>query len=87
MDLDNSGHMQLYYSPIDRRIHLRGADEGWMKADYDFDGKVDFEVRYADTDKDGIVDTWETDVDGNGKIRPDSTPAKPVRRFRLVLRI
>lgn len=68
MDLDNSGHMQLYYSPIDRRIHLRGADEGWMKADYDFDGKVDFEVRYADTDKDGIVDTWETDVDGNGAI-------------------
>jgi hypothetical protein len=65
-DLDNSGRMQLYYSAVDRRIHLRGADEGWLKADYDFDGKVDFEIRYEDSDKDGIVDTWKTDVDGDG---------------------
>jgi hypothetical protein len=65
-DLDNSGRMQLYYSATDRRIHLRGADEGWIKADYDFDGKVDFEIRYEDTDKDGVVDTWKTDVDGDG---------------------
>jgi hypothetical protein len=65
-DLDNSGHMKLYYSPFDRRIHLRGADEGWLKVDYDFDGKVDYQVRYEDTDKDGIIDTWSTDFDGDG---------------------
>jgi hypothetical protein len=58
--------MQLYYSAADRRIHLRGADEGWIKADYDFDGKVDLEIRYEDTDGDGVIDTWKTDLDGDG---------------------
>ena len=80
-DLDNSGRMQLYYSAVDRRIHLRGADEGWLKADYDFDGKVDFEIRYEDSDKDGIVDTWKTDVDGDGTDGPHNSasgPPKPV---------
>ena len=50
-DLDNSGRMQLYYSDVDRRIHLRGAEEAWLKADYNFDGKVDFEIRYEDSDQ------------------------------------
>jgi hypothetical protein len=60
--------MQLYYSNVDRRIHLKGADEGWLKADYDFDGKPDFEIRYEDTDRDGFIDTWKTDIDGDGVI-------------------
>ena len=34
LDRDNSGRMKLYYSPIDRRLHLLGADEGWLKVDY-----------------------------------------------------
>jgi hypothetical protein len=67
VDLDNSGKMNLYYSPVDRRIHLRGADEGWLKADYDYDGKIDMAISYRDTDRDGIVDTWEIDLDGDGK--------------------
>jgi hypothetical protein len=67
-DLDNSGRMQLYNSPVDGRIHLRGADEGWLKADYDHDGKVDFAIFYVDTDKDGIVDTWKFDLDGDGTV-------------------
>jgi hypothetical protein len=70
-DLDNSGKMKLYFSPVDHRVHLFGADAGWLKVDYDYDGKVDMNLRYSDTDGDGIVDTWEVDADGDGK--PDRT--------------
>src|SRR3954454_5432965 len=65
-DLDNSGHMQLYYAPIDHRIHLRGADEGWLRADYNHDGNVDFSIAYVDADNDGVIDTWKYDLDGDG---------------------
>jgi hypothetical protein len=67
LDLDNSGKMKLYYSPIDRRFHLLDADSGWLKVDYNYDGKVDMEFCYKDTDHDGVVDTWEVDIDGDGK--------------------
>jgi hypothetical protein len=67
LDLDNSGKMTLYYSPIDKRFHLLGADSGWLQADYNYDGKMDMELRYKDIDDDGIVDTWEVDIDGDGK--------------------
>jgi len=70
-DLDNSGKMKLYYLSEDHRIHLSGADTGWLKVDYNYDGKMDMEFRYRDTDRDGIIDTWEIDVDGDGT--PDRT--------------
>jgi hypothetical protein len=70
-DLDNSGKMRLYYLPEDHRIHLAGADTGWLKVDYNYDGRVDMEFRYSDTDHDGVIDTWEVDVDGDGT--PDRT--------------
>jgi hypothetical protein len=70
-DLDNSGKMKLYYSAEDHRIHLSGADTGWLKVDYNYDGKVDMEFRYRDTDHDGVIDTWDVDVDGDGN--PDRT--------------
>ena len=67
LDLDNSGKMKIYYSPIDRRFHLLGADAAWLKVDYNYDGKVDMEFRYIDADHDGVIDTWEVDIDGDGK--------------------
>ena len=70
-DLDNSGKMKLYYLAEDHRIHLSGADTGWLKVDYNYDGKMDMEFRYRDTDHDGVIDTWDIDVDGDG--RPDRT--------------
>jgi hypothetical protein len=70
-DLDNSGKMKLYYLAEDRRMHLRGADSAWLKVDYNYDGKLDMEFRYRDTDHDGLIDTWEVDIDGDGK--PDRT--------------
>ena len=74
-DLDNSGKMKLYYSPEDHRIHLFGADTAWLKVDYNYDGKVDMEFRYRDTDHDGVIDTWEVDADGDGV--PDRTVHLP----------
>jgi hypothetical protein len=70
-DLDNSGKMKLYYLPEDRRIHLSGADTSWLKVDYNYDGKLDMEFRYRDADHDGVIDTWEVDVNGDGV--PDRT--------------
>ena len=66
-DLDNSGKMKLYYLAEDHRIHLSGADTGWLKADYNYDGKVDMEFRYRDTDQ----HSWDIDVNADGK--PDRT--------------
>lgn len=83
-DTDNSGKMKLYYSPADRRLHLLGADHSWLKVDYNFDGKMDAEFRYLDADGDGKIDTWEVDVDGDG--RPDHTihvPHEPSRNVPL----
>lgn len=58
--------MQLYFSEIDRRIHLHGAKVGHLRIDYDQDGKMDMQIRYEDTDGDGVFDRWEVDVDGDG---------------------
>ena len=82
-DADGSGKMQLYYSPVDRRIHLRGAERGAMNLDRDYDNKIDARVTYADTDDDGVFDSWSYDADADGK--PDRTykaaaRAVPVRR-------
>jgi len=78
-DSDYSGKMQLYYSPIDRRIHLYGAEAGAINIDYDFDNKTDTKFTYSDTDNDGFFDTWSYDTDADGK--PDRTykaDAQPV---------
>ena len=50
---------ELYYSEVDRRIHLFGAEEGWIEIGY-FGGlgKIG-EIRMYDTDKNGYFDRWE----------------------------
>ncbi len=67
IDQDNSGRFRMYYSPVDRRLHLYGAEIGWIKADYDSDNKQDMEIVMEDTDLDGFFDLWRYDVDGDGK--------------------
>jgi hypothetical protein len=66
VDGDNSGGFKLYRAAVDRRWHLFGAEVGWIKADYDYDGKPDMEIRFEDRDGDGFFDIWEYDVDGDG---------------------
>lgn len=56
LDADFSGRMQLYYWPADGRLHLLGAEEGSIEADWDYDDRVDMRVQYRDTDDDGRFD-------------------------------
>ncbi|HYA48811.1 MAG TPA: hypothetical protein VEG35_03845, partial [Burkholderiales bacterium] len=54
-----SAKRQLYYSDIDRRIHLFGADEGWIQVgNFGGLGAVG-EIRMFDTDGNGYFDRWE----------------------------
>jgi len=66
VDGDNSGKFRFYRSSVDRRWHLFGAEVGWIKADYDYDGKPDMEIRFEDSDGNGFFDLWKYDVDGDG---------------------
>ncbi len=54
-----SAKRELYYSGIDRRIHLLGAEEGWL-AIGNFAGLgIVGEIRMFDTNGNGIFDRWE----------------------------
>jgi hypothetical protein len=52
---------ELYYSPIDRRIHLKDAQEGWMQVGHFAGLGALGEIRTFDTDGDGYIDRWEYD--------------------------
>ncbi|MCL4694271.1 MAG: hypothetical protein KJ060_17395 [Candidatus Hydrogenedentes bacterium] len=52
---------ELYYSPIDRRIHLKHGQEGWMQVGHFAGLGALGEIRTFDTDGDGYVDRWEYD--------------------------
>ncbi len=56
LDGDYSGRMRLYWSPVDARLHLYGAEQGAIEVDYDYDGALDLQIEYADTDRDGFLD-------------------------------
>ena len=70
-DSDNSGKLELYYSPVDRRIHQYGAEEGVMHLDYNYDLDIDAKFIYKDTDQDGVIDSIA--YDGNNDDRPERT--------------
>ena len=53
-----SDRRELYYSGIDRRIHLKHAEEGWMQSGH-FAGLDELgEIRMFDTDGNGYFDRW-----------------------------
>ena len=55
---------ELYYSGVDRRIHLFGAEEGWVEiGHFGGLGKIG-EIRMLDTDKNGYFDRWEVQLEG-----------------------
>lgn len=60
--------LRLYHDPTDHRLHLLGANEGWLHVDYDFDGKVDARYTYLDEDGDGVFDRRQLDLDADGQV-------------------
>jgi len=65
--------LRLYYDPTDHRLHLLGAGaaEGWIKVDYDLDGKMDARYTYLDDNRDGVFDRRQIDLDGDGRVEFD----------------
>lgn len=65
------GPIRIYYSPVDKRIHLFGAGRSWLIVDYDYDNQPDARYDYADANGDGYIDIWNFDADADGT--PDDT--------------
>jgi hypothetical protein len=56
---------RVYYSPVDRRLHLKDAEKGWLRVGAIHDLEPIGEWRMYDTDGDGYFDRWEWyDADG-----------------------
>lgn len=83
-DGDCSHKRQLYYSSVDRRIHLLGAEEGWIEVGDLFEGQEGRlgEIRYFDTDNDGYFDRWEIDL--NNDSIPDRVSSIPNPGVKLL---
>ncbi len=62
VDSDYSGRMQFYYSPVDRRYHLFGAEVGWIAVDYNYDDVADMLILSEDRNGNGFFDAWQFDV-------------------------
>ncbi|MBN1395094.1 MAG: hypothetical protein JW959_08730 [Pirellulales bacterium] len=75
-----SDRRELYYSLVDRRIHLKGAREGWIRVGHLGGGGEQWgEIRFFDTDEDGFFDRWETYRHGH----PRSARISTVRDQRV----
>lgn len=66
--IEPGSRLGLYWSRIDRRIHLRGGSDGWIDVDRDLDGEKDAVFKWRDTDGDGFFDRWEIDADADGRV-------------------
>jgi len=60
-----AGKRELYYSGVDRRIHLVGAEEGWIEIGRFSGLGVIGEIRMFDTNRNGFFDRWEVYLGGN----------------------
>jgi len=75
--------LRLYFDTADRRLHLIGADEGYLDVDFDMDGTVDAAYTYVDDNDDGIFDRRLFDADGDGRTDSEWPLAGNCREFPL----
>ena len=73
---------EYYYSGVDRKIHLVGAEEGWIRVGH-FAGLGDTgEIRMYDTDGNGFFDRWEFHLPGRARpVFSASVQDEKVRRL------
>ena len=67
---------RVYFNPATHRIHLKGADRGWLDVDWDYNNTYDMGYEWFDTDRPGTpnhgyLDRVTVDFDGDGK--PDDS--------------
>ncbi|MBP7933175.1 MAG: hypothetical protein KA354_00890 [Phycisphaerae bacterium] len=77
-----SNRRALYYSAVDGRVHLFGAEEGWIQRGH-FAGLGSLgEIRMYDTDGNGYFDRWEV-YDGRDPlpVRVSTVGDEKVRRL------
>lgn len=74
--------VSMYYSPVDQRIHIAGANRSWMKVDFDRDGKADA-IYEMDSNSEGVIDRWRVDVNGDGTFDDSWRAASSVKIQKL----
>ncbi len=60
--------MRLYLDETNHRLHLLGANEGWLYVDFDLDGTVDARYTWVDENGDGRFDRRRLDLNNDGTI-------------------
>ncbi|MFB3787738.1 MAG: DUF4861 family protein [bacterium] len=60
--------VEIYYHPTDQRIHLKGAARAWMDVDSNLDNQRDSRYELRDANGDGVIDTWDFDLDADGQM-------------------
>ena len=79
-DKNPAKERRLYYSDVDKRIHLFGAQEGWIEIGHIFGDEKIGEIRYFDTNGDGFFDRWEFDLNNDGRPERIATLTDPKAR-------
>lgn len=73
--------LRLYYDMSDRRLHLLGAEYGYLDVDFNLDGEPDAAYAWRDTDGDGVLDVRTGDVDAGGETDFDAQMRGNSREF------
>ncbi len=75
--------LRLYLDRADHRLHLLGAEYGYLDMDYNFDGAVDATYVWIDDDGDGVLNKRAADIDADGTIDFETSMAGNGQEYDL----